>query len=60
MPLLVNVLIAGGLLAVLALLLAAAWLSIAGDRMDEHWPVGLDEDATLDVQSHVGDSRPVR
>lgn len=49
-----------GLTAVLGLLLLGIWLRVAGDREDEHWPVGLDEDAVLDVQNHVGDSRPVR
>lgn len=48
------------LLAALVLLLVGAWIAVAGDREDEHWPMGLDEDATLDVQSHVGDSRSIR
>jgi hypothetical protein len=49
-----------GLLATLGLLLFGVWLVVAGDRMDEHWPAGLDEPSTLDVQSHIGDSRPIR
>lgn len=43
-----------------AALLAAIWLVVAGDRVDEHWPIGLDEPPLLDVQNHVGDSRPIR
>jgi hypothetical protein len=57
---LVNVLAMLGLAAVLALLAAAAWLVVAGDRVDEMWPMGRDEDPTLDVQNHLGDSRPIR
>jgi hypothetical protein len=91
-----------GLLATLALLLLGVWLVVAGDRMDEHWPVGLDarderdaaawaaaardpefheenesawssasgrttrvefdgwDKPVLDVQNHIGDSRPLR
>jgi hypothetical protein len=48
------------LLAGFVLLLVGIWLRVAGDRVDQHWPVGLDEDAVLDVQNHVGDSRPIR
>jgi hypothetical protein len=33
------------------------WVAVVGDRQDAHWPSGLDEDATLDVQNHVGDAR---
>lgn len=43
-----------------AALLAATWLVVAGDRVDEHWPIGLDEDPTLQVQNGIGDSRPIR
>jgi hypothetical protein len=46
--------------AVIGVLLAAVWLSIAGDVEDEHWPMGLDEVPTLDVANHIGDSRPIR
>ena len=49
-----------GLTAILVLLLLGVWLVVAGDRVDELWPAGLDEDPTLDVQNHVGDSRPIR
>lgn len=49
-----------GLAAILGLLLLGVWISIAGQRMDEHWPVGLDEQPGLDVQNHIGDSRPIR
>lgn len=42
------------------LLLFGIWLRVAGDRADEHWPVGLDEAPTLDVANHIGDSRPIR
>jgi hypothetical protein len=49
-----------GLLATLGLLLLGVWLVVAGDRMDEHWPAGLDEEPTLSVQNKHGDSRPVR
>ena len=61
MELLVNVLAVIGLLAALAVLAAGIWLQLsAGDEMDEHWPIGLDEEPVLDVQNHVGDSRPIR
>jgi hypothetical protein len=33
-----------GLLASLGILLFGVWLKVAGDRMDEHWPAGLDEE----------------
>lgn len=60
MDLLVPVLAIVGLIAALAVLAAGIWLQLAdGDEVDEHWPM-LDEPATLDVQSHVGDSRPIR
>jgi hypothetical protein len=49
-----------GLLATLGLLLLGVWLVVAGDRKDEHWPAGLDEEPTLQVQNHIGDSRPLR
>jgi hypothetical protein len=43
MPLLVF--LAGvGVVAILGLLLLGAWIVVAGDRMDEHWPMGLDDD----------------
>lgn len=48
------------LLAALVLLLVGAWIAVAGDREDEHWPMGLDDTPSLDVQNHVGDSRPLR
>ena len=59
MDLLVNVLAIVGLVTVLVILLAAAWLGL-GEPMDEHWPMGLDEPPTLDVQNGIGDSRPIR
>lgn len=59
MDLLVNLLAIVGLATVLMILLAAAWLGL-GEPMDEHWPMGLDEEPTLDVANHVGDSRPIR
>jgi hypothetical protein len=59
MELLVNFLAVVGLIAVLVILVAAAWLGL-GEPMDEHWPMGLDEPPLLDVQNHVGDSRPIR
>lgn len=34
----------------------AVWYTIAEGA---HWP-DIDEDPTLDVQDHVGDSRPMR
>ena len=43
-----------------AALLAAIWLVVAGDRVDEHWPVGLDEEPTLQVQNRLGDARRIR
>jgi hypothetical protein len=47
-------------LLILGLLLFGVWLVVAGDRMDEHWPAGLDEEPTLNVQNGIGDSRPVQ
>ena len=60
LELVINVLAVIGLVAALAFLAAGVWLSIAGDVEDEHWPMGLDEEPLLDVQNHVGDSRPIR
>jgi hypothetical protein len=50
------------LLAGFVLLLVGIWLRVAGDRVDDMWPSGpWPEDApTLDVQNHLGDSRPIR
>ena len=48
-----------GLAAVLAVLLAAVYIVIF-DPDAVHWPEGLDEEPRLDVQNHIGDSRPVR
>ena len=39
-----------------AILLIGVWLRYAGDRVGQM----ADEPATLDVQNHIGDSRPVR
>ena len=59
MDLLFTILALIGLAAVLLVLLAAVYIVIF-DPDAVHWPEGLDEDATLDVQNHIGDSRPVR
>jgi hypothetical protein len=56
----VTILTLIGLACVICTLLLAVWIVVAGQREDEHWPVGLDSDPTLDVQSHIGDSRPIR
>ena len=54
----INVLAIVGLIAALAVLAAGIWIQlVSGDEVDEHWP---DEDATLDVANHIGDSRPIR
>lgn len=56
----VLVFLAGaGLTAIIGLLLLGVWLVVAGDREDEHWPAGLDEEPTLQVQNRVGDARRV-
>lgn len=44
-----------GLTAILGLLILGVWVSVAGDRQDV-----LDEAPTLDVQNHIGDTRPLR
>jgi hypothetical protein len=49
-----------GLLSTLGLLVFGVWLVVTRDRMEEHWPVGLDEEPTLNVQNGIGDSRPIR
>lgn len=57
----INILAVIGLIAAVAILAAGIWLQlVAGDEMDEHWPMALDDDATLDVTNHIGDSRPLR
>jgi hypothetical protein len=48
-----------GLTAILGLLVLGVWLSVS-EPMDEHWPVGLDEEPTLNVTNGIGDSRPIR
>ena len=57
----INVLATFGLIAALAVLAAGIWIQLVSgdevDEVDEHWP---DEDATLDVANHIGDSRPIR
>jgi len=40
----------------LVLIAALVWMWAAGDREGEM----VDDDPTLDVQSHIGDSRPMR
>lgn len=51
------VLIGLGALALLAVLLGAVWLVVAGTEYEDDWP---DHDPTLDVQNHHGDARPIR
>jgi len=48
------------LLAGFVLLLVGIWVRVSGDRIEDMWPVGMDDTPTLDVQNHVGDSRPIR
>lgn len=55
-----TILFAIGTVIVVLLLFAMIWLGVTGDREDEHWPVGLDEDPTLSVTNGIGDSRPLR
>ena len=61
LELVINVLAVVGLIVALAVLAAGIWLQLAaGDEVDEHWPMGLDDAPTLDVANHIGDSRPIR
>lgn len=55
MEIVIGVLAAIGLFCVVGFVLLAGWVLFAGDR----WPL-IDEDTTLDVQNHHGDTRSVR
>ena len=53
-----NILAILGLLCVLCTLLLGVWVAVSGElTVAVEWP---EDDPTLDVQSHVGDSRPLR
>ena len=44
------------IVVLLVAVMALGWMWIAGDREGEM----VDDDATMDVQNHQGDSRPTR
>lgn len=53
-----NVLAIVGLGCVICTLLLGLWVAVTGElRVEVEWP---DDDATLDVQNHHGDARPLR